>query len=89
MIDVKKLSDRVFEVNIDDPAKTTHEVTIPEGYWESLTDKKISREDLIRETFEFMLERQSQEMILRKIDLLTVARNFPEYEMVIKRKIDS
>ena len=85
---IEEKRENVFEVTIDGPTTTVHEVTIPEGYWESLTEKKISRERLIEKTFEFMLERENNDMIMRKLDLLTVARNFPEYEMSIKKRME-
>lgn len=87
MIKIEEKKENVYEVTVEGPTTTVHEVTIPEGYWEKLTGEKITREDLIQKTFEFMLERENNDMIMRRLDLLTVARNFPEYEMVIKRRI--
>jgi len=89
MIEVKQINEKTFEVFIDDPTETHHEVIIPEGYYESLSSGKISREELIEKTFEFMMEREDNNMIPRKLDLDTVARSYPEYEQTIKERIGS
>jgi hypothetical protein len=40
--------------------------------------------DLVRRSFEFLLERESKESILPAFDLSLIGRYFPEYEGVIK-----
>ncbi len=87
MIEVKEINEKLFEVFIDDPTETHHEITIPEGYYESLTDGRISRTELIQKTFEFMLEREDNNMIPRKLDLETVSRSYPEFKLAIREKI--
>jgi len=87
MIDVKTINDHEFEVTIDASTKTVHQVTIPGGYYEILSGSRISKEDLIRKSFEFLLERESNTMIMRKFELTVISKYFPEYESVIKEKI--
>ena len=84
MINVKSLNEHEFEVIIDASSTTVHHVTIPSGYYERLTANRISREDLVRKSFEFLLERESNTMILRTFELPVISRYFPEFESVIK-----
>ena len=41
--------------------------------------------DLVRRSFEFLLEREPPGSILREFDLSVIQRYFPEYETRIKR----
>lgn len=69
----------------EDGPHSTHEVTLSEEYWEKLTGGKMSGQDLIEATFEFLLQRESNDSIMNKFDLTTVAEYWPEYENTIKR----
>jgi hypothetical protein len=42
-------------------------------------------EDLVRRSFDFLLERESPSLILRTFDLPVIERYFPEYDRVIKK----
>jgi len=39
-----------------------------------------SADDLVRDSFGFLLERESKESILREFDLSVIKRYFPEYD---------
>jgi hypothetical protein len=43
-------------------------------------------EDLVRRSFDFLLERESPSSILRTFDLPVIERYFPEYDRVIKKR---
>ena len=60
--------------------ETTHRVTVRPEYHEQLTGGAISGEELVRRSFEFLLEREPKESILHEFDLSVIARYFPEYE---------
>lgn len=62
------------------------EVSLDDNYWELLTDKINEPDELIRRTFEFLLERESKESILKKFDLIEIKKYFPEYEDEIKKR---
>ena len=54
----RDFSDAVFEVVVDEEqSKTTHTVSLGKRYYKELTDGKINPEDLIKKSFEFLLER--------------------------------
>jgi hypothetical protein len=85
MISVKKQSEDTFEVTVTGAATTTHIVTLPESYYQRLTAGKISAEELIERSFEFLLERESNTSVLSRFELSVISRYFPEYEAEIIR----
>ena len=46
-----------------------------------------SPEDLVRASFEFLLERERKESILRQFELPMISRYFPDFEDTIKRRL--
>ena len=44
---------------------------------------------LVEASFEFLLERESPQMILRSFELPDIGRYFPEYETEIRRRLGS
>ena len=42
---------------------------------------------MVRRSFEFLLEREPPESILRSFDLTVIGRYFPDYERVIHRDV--
>jgi hypothetical protein len=86
-IKVEKESER-FRITItDDASRSTHFVGVTRQYHEKLTGGKVSPEELVRCSFEFLLEREPKESILPRFDLSAIARYFPEYEREIKARL--
>ena len=46
-------------------------------------------EELVRSSFEFLLEREPRDSILRDFDLPMIGRYFPEYERDIGQRLGS
>lgn len=90
-LDINQLQDfpaAVFHVSISgDSSETDHTVRLSEEYWEKLTGGKVSAEDLVRASFEFLLKRESNEAILQEFDLKSIAEYFPEYENTIQQTL--
>ena len=86
MITVEKIDDRTFKVTVKDRTTTTHTVTVEPSYHEKLTGKRVSAVDLVKKSFDFLLERESNTSILRSFDLPVIGRYFPEYESTIKKQ---
>ena len=78
-----------FEVEVldDNKSKVIHQVTVSKEYYQRLTGGLKSMEELIRSSFEFLLERESKESILSKFDLTSIQKYFPEYEKVISMSL--
>ena len=69
----------IYDVTVTDVrGTTTHEVTMwPSDLTRYAPD--ASPEELIQASFEFLLEREPKEAILRKFELPIIERYFPEY----------
>jgi hypothetical protein len=84
MIEVNKQDENTFKVTIDeDDSSSTHTVTVDDKYHKKLTGGVIPKEDLIKKSFEFLLEREPKESIMSKFDLKVINKFFPEYESYI------
>ena len=67
-------------------SKTQHRVTLQKADHKRLAGPRASPEELVRESFRFLLQREPKESILRSFDLTVIGRYFPEYEReIIKR----
>jgi len=74
-----------FVVSVDG---SQFKVKVDNDYHLKLTKAKQSMEDLITKSFEFLLEREPKESILKKFNLQIINKYFPEYEEVIKNQTD-
>ncbi|MFP4190584.1 MAG: hypothetical protein ACLFU6_00800 [Candidatus Hydrogenedentota bacterium] len=83
MISVEKIDDKTFNVTVNKSGTTQHKVTVPDDYHQKLTKGRISKEELIKRSFEFLLEREPNTSILRSFDLPVISQYFPEYERAI------
>jgi hypothetical protein len=71
-------------------SQTTHEVTMDKDYYMDLTENGRIRgvypsEEFIKKSFEFLLERESKDSILRQFNISQINDFFPEYEKEIKK----
>jgi len=88
MINVKKQTENDFIVEVEvDGYETTHNVHVDDDYYKKLTNGKISKEELIRRSFKFLLDRESNRTILSEFDLKVINRYFPTYENIMKNQI--
>jgi len=70
----------VFRVQVNEgDSQTTHKVELNRDEYQSLTDGKVSAEEFIHCSFEFLLERESKESILSSFNISVISRYFPEY----------
>ena len=76
---INELSDKKFEVIIYTDQKTTHTVSISDQTYLDLTSKKISKKELVKFSFKFLLEREPNTAILSSFDLIQISKYFPEY----------
>ena len=76
---INELSDKNFEVIIYADQETIHKVFISNQTYLDLTSKKISKKELVKFSFEFLLEREPNTAILSSFDLIQISKYFPEY----------
>jgi hypothetical protein len=82
-----------YEVEITESdgsgSQTTHQVTMDKDYYMDLTERgRIIPEEFVKKSFEFLLERESKDSILRQFDIAQINDFFPEYEKEIKKALD-
>ena len=77
-----------FQVTVQEGGRETrHRVTLRQADYERLSGGQASPEALVRESFRFLLERESKESILRSFDLTVIGRYFSEYERQIAGRL--
>jgi hypothetical protein len=84
-ITVTRQTDGTFHVQT--PAGTSHNVSVPAGYPGSLGCADVGPEELVRASFEFLLEREPASSILRKFSLDIISRYFPDYPAEIRARL--
>ena len=87
MIQIHHLSGDDYEVKVNDTSQTSHRVTLREADRVRLGGKDVSAEQLIEESFRFLLEHESNTSILRSFDLPVIGKYFPEYEREIRKRL--
>jgi hypothetical protein len=87
-ISISPLAPRTFRVEVSDGQReTTHQVTVPERLSESLELRDDDLERVVRESFQFLLEREPATSILRQFSLGDISRYFPEYPGELARRL--
>ncbi len=84
MITVQTIDSTTFKVTIEKGTTTTHTVTVTPSFYEKLTEKYVKPEELVKQSFVFLLERESNTSILRSFNLSVISQYFPEYEETIR-----
>ena len=71
-----------------DPAATRHAVNVSHDDLARLAPGHYDPHALVEASFEFLLEREPRESILRSFDLPVIERYFPGYEVWIRRAME-
>ena len=87
MVDIRDMGNNRFDVTVSGSSKTTHKVSVDPAYWQKLTGGKITPEELVRRSFDFLLDREPNTSILSTFDLPVIGRYFPEYEGEMKKQV--
>jgi len=86
MITVKHLEGEEWEVTVKAGATTRHRVRVTPSDLERFGGG-ASAEDLLQESFRFLLERESNTSILGSFDLPVISSYFSEYETDIRQRL--
>jgi hypothetical protein len=73
--------------HVQTPAGTSHEVSVPAGFPASLGCGHVAPEELVRASFEFLLEREPATSILCKFSLDVISQYFPGYPTEIRARL--
>ena len=87
-IEVEKVGEGEFHVRVVEGGTTTsHRVTLKAADHARIAGGQATAQELVRRSFEFLLENEPKESILREFDLTLIGRYFPGYEREIKRRL--
>lgn len=78
-IKMNKLSVSKFLVTISDEQTTTHEVILDDKFLNNLNIKHLSKEQIIHESFLFLLSRESNTSILKEFNIEVISSYFPDF----------
>jgi hypothetical protein len=70
-----------------DPAATRHTVAVSQADLERFAPGHYDPEELVRASFDFLLEREPRESILRQFELPVIERYFPGYGRHIRAQL--
>jgi hypothetical protein len=87
-IAVRPLGEREFVVELKDGERQTeHRVAAPERLGGGLELSDYDLSEVVRRSFEFLLEREPASSILPQFSLDDISRYFPEYEQELARRL--
>ena len=84
-ISIKTLSNNEFEVTVQSNTVTTHLVTLSNEVHKNLTNEKVTKEELLDFSFNFLLDREPNTSIMSSFELTVISRYFSNYEKSIKK----
>ena len=87
MITIESINQNSFKVTVNKESTTEHLVLLNDILYQSITNGKITKKDLIIKSFEFLLLRESNQSILKEFNLEVINQYFPEYNNEIKKII--
>ena len=83
---ITELSKDKFEITVNADQITKHVVSVTDQMLLNLTKNKISKEELLNFSFNFLLERETNTSILSSFDLTVISKYFPEYTKKVSYK---
>jgi hypothetical protein len=86
MIEVKHLAGDEWMVSVQGAMKTYHRVRVTKADVARFSQGHTA-EELLRASFQFLLERESNTSILATFDLPLIGNYFPEYEQDIRARL--
>jgi hypothetical protein len=84
---VTSQADGTFHVHT--PAGTSHQVSVPAGFPARLGCSHVDPGELVRASFEFLLQREPAAAILREFSLDVISQYFPSYPAEIRTRLGS
>ena len=77
-----------FGVEVEEGHQVSgHKVRLPQGFLDDLLLTDVDQELIVRETFDFLLEREPATSILSEFSLVDVSRYFPEFPEELQRRL--
>jgi hypothetical protein len=87
-IEITSMGGNEFGVQVrEGEMETSHQVRVPEALLEDLQLSEDDSEIVVRESFEFLLEREPASSILPEFSLDEISKYFPEYSEELSRRL--
>ena len=87
MITIESMNKNSFKLTVKTETTTEHLGMLNDNFYQSITNGKITKKDLIIKSFKFLLLRESNQSILKEFNLEVINQYFPEYNNEIKKII--
>ena len=76
---ITELSKDKFEITVNVDQIIKHVVSVTDHMLLNLTKNRISKEELLNFSFNFLLEREPNTTILSKFEIIVISKYFSEY----------
>ena len=87
-ITIASTGTREFEVEVRDADhQRSHRVSVPESLIKELELPEDDLERVVRESFDFLLEREPAPSIMSEFSLDVISRYFPEYPQELRQRL--
>ena len=86
MISVRHTKDDEWMVSVQGTVSTHHRVRVTPADVERFSEGRTT-EELLEESFRFLLEREPNTSILASFNLPVIGRYFPEYERDVRERL--
>lgn len=87
-IEIKRITEHEYGVTVTEGDHSTHhKVRVPETLRDELGIVDLDEDELVKESFHFLLEREPADSILGSFDLDVISRYFPDYVPEIRTRL--
>jgi len=83
-ISIKEITSNEFQVTVNSNSLTTHNVMVTDEVHQDLTDGKVTKNELLDFSFQFLLDREPNTSILASFELTVISKYFPEYKQSVR-----
>ena len=87
LINIKQINNNEFSVIVKKKMVTEHTVIISDQTLHKLTKNLKTKEELLKFSFEFLLEKEDNTSILETFELLEILKYFPDFSSHIEQWI--
>ena len=89
MISITPAGPHEFGVEVTEGSETTsHKVIVPPALLEDWGLEESDSEDVVRESFAFLMEREPASSILPEFSLAIISRYYPEYKDELPERLE-
>ena len=85
LIDIKKINNNEFRVVVKKKTITEHVVVLSDQTLKKLTNNTKTKEELLKFSFEFLLEKEDNTAILGTFELSEISKYFSDFSCHIEK----